>query len=260
MATNRNKIQRISTGSDNLDRLLLGGLETHAVTEFYGPSGVGKTQLCHTLTVNAILNKLQLNKKLDNVIYVDTEAKFRPERLISIAQARGFDLDSDLRISWLSQVLCVKAMTAIQQEAVLKSRIVPLLNAVNESQNKIMLLIVDSVINNYRAEFLFQSTLPERQQKLYQFMSQLQAIAQTFGIVVVVTNQVNNLRKNNTINSSRPTGGKIMNHASTYRISLEQLTGSNRTIARIAKSSYHQESEAYFMVTEKGVEDIPGLH
>jgi RecA/RadA recombinase len=79
MGCNRNKIQRISTGSDNLDRLLLGGLETHAVTEFYGPSGVGKTQLCHTLTANAILNKLQLNKKLDNVVYVDTEAKFRPE-------------------------------------------------------------------------------------------------------------------------------------------------------------------------------------
>jgi RecA/RadA recombinase len=102
MGRNRNNIERISTGSDSLDGLLLGGLETHAVTEFYGPSGVGKTQLCHTLTVNAILNKLQLNKKLDNVIYVDTEAKFRPERLISIAQARGFGLDSDLRISWLS--------------------------------------------------------------------------------------------------------------------------------------------------------------
>jgi DNA repair protein RadA len=206
---------------------------------------------------------MQQNKKLDNVVYMDTEAKFRPERLISIAQARGFDLDLDLGSNWLSNVLCVNAMTALQQELILKNRIMPLLNTQkesrNENQNKIVLLIIDSVINNYRAEFLGQSTLPERQQKLYQFMSQLQAIAQTFGIAVVVTNQVNNLRKNGIINSSRPAGGNIMNNTSTYRILLDRLTGSNRTIARIAKSSYHKESEAYFMLTRKGIEDIPGL-
>ncbi|MGH9983477.1 MAG: DNA repair and recombination protein RadA, partial [Nitrososphaeraceae archaeon] len=172
MGSNRNKILRISTGSASLDRLLLGGVETHAVTEFYGPSGVGKTQLCHTLTMNSILNKMQQTKKLDKVIYMDTEAKFRPERLISIAQARGFDLDSDLRTNWLSNVYRVNALTAHEQELLLKNRIVPLLNTQNENengnQNKIVLLIVDSVIHNYRAEFLGQNALPQRQQKLYQ--------------------------------------------------------------------------------------------
>ena len=207
---------------------------------------------------------MQQTKKLDKVIYMDTEAKFRPERLISIAQARGFDLDSDLRTNWLSNVLCVNAMTVLQQELILKNRIVPLLTTQNENENEnrniIALLIVDSVIHNYRAEFLGQNTLPDRQQKLYQFMNQLSCIAQAYGIAVVVTNQVNNPCKNNIMNSSRPTGGNIMNHTSSYRISLERLTGSNRTIARIVKSSYHKESEAYFMLTEKGIEDIPGLY
>ena len=45
------KISRISTGSDNLDDLLLGGIETHAITEFYGAAGLGKTQMCHTFAV-----------------------------------------------------------------------------------------------------------------------------------------------------------------------------------------------------------------
>jgi DNA repair protein RadA len=201
---------------------------------------------------------MQPNKKLGKAVYIDTEAKFRPERLISIAQARDFDLDSDLRTNWLSNVLCVNAMTVLQQELILKKRIIPLLNTQNENQNKIVLLIVDSVIHNYRAEFLGQSTLPERQQKLYRFMNQLSCIAQEYSLAVVVTNQVNNSCKNNTMNNSRPTGGNIMNHTSTYRISLERLTGRNRTIARIVKSSYHKESEAYFMLTEKGIEDIPG--
>lgn len=196
-------------------------------------------------------------------MYIDTEAKFRPERLISIAQARGFDPDSDLGTNWLSNVLCVNAMTALQQELILKNRIVPLLNAQNENENgnrnKMVLLIVDSVIHNYRAEFLGQNSLPKRQQKLYQFMNQLSCIAEAYGIAVVVTNQVNNSCNYNIMNSSRPTGGNIMNHTSTYRISLERLAGSNRIIAKIVKSSYHMESEAYFMLTEKGIEDIPGL-
>ncbi|MGH9987653.1 MAG: DNA repair and recombination protein RadA, partial [Nitrososphaeraceae archaeon] len=127
------------------------------------------------------------------------------------------------------------------------------------NQNKIVLLIVDSVIHNYRAEFLGQNALPQRQQKLYQFMIQLSYIAQAYGIAVFVTNQVNNFCKNNILNSSRPTGGNMMNHTSTYRISLERLADSNRTIARIIKSSYHTQSKAYFMLTGKGIEDIPGL-
>ncbi|MGH3452652.1 MAG: hypothetical protein ACRDQW_18505 [Haloechinothrix sp.] len=176
------KVHRISTGSSSLDRLLCGGIETHALTEFYGPSGVGKTQLCHTLTVNSVLIRMQQTKELDKVVYMDTEAKFRPERLVSIAQARGFDLNSDLGTSLLSNVLYVNAMTALQQELILKNRIVPLLNTQNENENenrnKIVLLVVDSVIHNYRAEFVGQNSLPKRQQKLYQFMNQLSCIAQ----------------------------------------------------------------------------------
>ena len=38
-------IERISTGSKSLDNLLCGGIETKAVTEFYGPYATGKTQL-----------------------------------------------------------------------------------------------------------------------------------------------------------------------------------------------------------------------
>ena len=49
----RKKVRRLSTGCESLDQLLYGGIDTHAVTEFYGPSGVGKTQLCYTLSAIA---------------------------------------------------------------------------------------------------------------------------------------------------------------------------------------------------------------
>jgi RecA/RadA recombinase len=39
----RRAILRCSTGSRALDELLLGGIETQAVTEFYGELGSGKS-------------------------------------------------------------------------------------------------------------------------------------------------------------------------------------------------------------------------
>ena len=70
----RKKVLRLSTGSNSLDQLLFGGIETHAVTEFYGLSGVGKTQVCYTLLVIAAGNE-----KDGKVLYIDTEHKFRPK-------------------------------------------------------------------------------------------------------------------------------------------------------------------------------------
>ncbi len=49
----RKSLLRCSTGSKSLDELLLGGIETQAITEFYGEFGSGKSQICHTLCVTA---------------------------------------------------------------------------------------------------------------------------------------------------------------------------------------------------------------
>src|ERR687892_640791 len=98
------QIKRISTGSKKLDDLLLGGIETHAITEFYGAPGSGKTQMCYTLAVMAAQNE-----KNEKVIYIDTEGKFRPERLVTIACLRGLDISTKM---WLSNILHVNAMTS----------------------------------------------------------------------------------------------------------------------------------------------------
>jgi RecA/RadA recombinase len=118
---------------------------------------------------------------------------------------------------------------------------------------------VDSIINNYRAEFSDAPVLSERQQRLYQFMCKLSSIAQSYGIAVVVTNQVNYSAHSDT---AKPTGGNIMAHSSTYRISLRRLHPDHNTnssvkiVAKIAVSLYHHENQAYFMLSEKGIEDI----
>lgn len=70
-------IQRISTGSQRFDNLLAGGIETKAVTQFYGQSGSGKTQICHILC--SIVPQNKSSGGLDaKSIYIDTEESFRP--------------------------------------------------------------------------------------------------------------------------------------------------------------------------------------
>jgi DNA repair protein RadA len=79
---------RCSTGSRALDELLLGGIETQAVTEFYGEFGSGKSQICRTLSATA-RQSTDSGGMDSGVIYIDTEGTFRPERVEQIARTRG---------------------------------------------------------------------------------------------------------------------------------------------------------------------------
>jgi DNA repair protein RadA len=234
------EVERISTGAKSLDNLLCGGIESKPVTEFYGESGSGKTQLCHTLCVIAPQEKCKggVNGK---AIYIDTEGKFRPERILAVAKCRGFDVDYTL-----ANILCVRTMISQQQESYIHK-----LQSVMDKDNSIKLLIVDSVTNNYRAKFSAVYAFAERQKRLYKFMCGLSSLAQRYNIAVVVTNQVNFSGR---LGAASPSGGSIMTHASTYRISLKRLR--NNIAAKIVSSPYHPENGTYMMINEKGIDDV----
>ena len=101
----RQLMLRCSTGSKALDDLLFGGIETQAVTEFYGEFGSGKSQICHTLC--AIATQHTGSGGLDGgIIYIDTEGTFRPERLEQIARARGLDHRQVLRSVSVCKIYC----------------------------------------------------------------------------------------------------------------------------------------------------------
>jgi DNA repair protein RadA len=235
------KRDRITTGSNNFDELLGGGIETRAVTEVYGEFGTGKTQLCHTLCVTAQQepNEGGLASK---AIYIDTENTFRPERIASIAQARGLDPH---RI--LERVIVAKAYNSAHQELIIEET-----GPVVE-ENKIRLVILDSAVAHYRAEFLGRGTLSERQQRLNKFMHILVRMADTYELAVVVTNQIQSTPDAIFGDVVRPTGGNVVAHTSTYRIYLKR-SGKNR-IARMVDSPYHAEKEIVFSLSDRGISD-----
>jgi DNA repair protein RadA len=237
----RKNEDRISIGSKNLNELFGGGIETKSVTEIYGEYGTGKTQICHTLCVLVNLDKSKGGLKA-GALYIDTENTFRPERIASIAQARNLDPD---RI--LDNILVAKAYNSAHQELIIEQT-GPVIDS-----NNIRLLIVDSAVAHYRAEFLGRATLAERQQKLNKFMHILLRIAETYAVAVVATNQIQSSPDSLFGDPFRPTGGHVVAHTSTYRVYLKR-SGKNR-IARMVDSPYHPEREVLFTLSERGVED-----
>jgi DNA repair protein RadA len=220
------------------------GIETGAVTEFYGAARTGKTQICFNLSV-----MVQQDQSKDGLsgkaLFIDTENTFSPERIRSIAHARDLDIDKVLDNIFLAPV-----QHTLEQEITIEG-----FESIITTYTNIKLVIVDSVIRHYRVEFPGRSMLPERQQKLNIFMHQLSRIAATHRIAVVVTNQVQTSPDGLYNTHPQPTGGNVMAHTSTHRVCLRP-SGENRT-AKLVDSPYHPVNEVRFTITERGVEDIP---
>ena len=101
--------ERFPTGSKHLDDLLSGGLETGAITQFYGSPNSGKTHLCHLLCV-VLPSQYQ-------AIYIDTEGTFRKGKVESIVQARGLDSKSILQNIQVAQPKNTKQQESCIEEA-----------------------------------------------------------------------------------------------------------------------------------------------
>ncbi len=239
----RKSIERISTGAHNLDGLFGGGIETGAITELYGEFGSGKTQICHTLSVVVQLPKDKGG--LDgSTIYIDTENTFRPERIAEIAENKDLD---PLKV--MERIIVARAYNSSHQELLLRE-----VGKYIESE-KVRLIIVDSVTSHYRSDFPGRGTLAERQQRLNGFMHQLLRTAEMYNVAAVVTNQVQSSPDTFFGDPTKPAGGHVLAHMSTYRVYLRK-SGKVR-VARMVDSPYMAEREVVFMVTEKGIEDAP---
>ena len=238
----RKDLKRLNLGSSNLDTLLGGGHETQAITEFVGEFGTGKSQICMTASIRTQLpeEKGGLNGK---VLFIDTEGTFAAQRVYQIAQASGHDPEKILEGIIYSrvynsdhQILSVDHAFKVCQE------------------ENIKLMIVDSVMSHFRGEYIGRESLAERQQRLNSHLHKLARIAQTLNLAVIITNQVQANPQAFFGDPTRPAGGNILAHASTHRVMLRKASGGIR-VAKVFDSPYLPESEAYFQITEKGVED-----
>nr|XP_022907843.1 meiotic recombination protein DMC1/LIM15 homolog [Onthophagus taurus] len=241
----RKQVFKLSTGSIAFDKLIGGGIEAMSITEVFGEFRTGKTQLSHTLCVTTQMpgpNGYIGGK----VIFIDTEHTFRPNRLRSIAER--FDLNQE---TVLDNILYARAYNSEHQSELLDQVSLKL----HEEAGVFKLLIIDSIMATFRVDYSGRAEIFERQHKLAQMMSKLQKMSEEFNIAVLITNQISSNFSKDQLATTKPTGGNILAHASTSRISLSNAEGSVR-IARVFDSPDMEEAEVRFRITSGGIDDV----
>lgn len=240
----RQNVRRLTTGSGQIDELLGGGLETQTITEFYGEYGVGKSILCHQLAVNVQLpeEKGGLN---GSALYIDTENTFRPEWIVRIASTLKLD-----PVQAAKNIIYSEAFNSDHQTLLLEKADKVI------QDNKIKLIIIDSLTSHFRSEYLGREMLAERQQKLNSHLHRLVRLARAFNACAVVTNQVMSKPDQFFAMAIEPVGGHIVSHTSHTRVFLRRTVSGPVRICRLISSPYLPEGERIFKITEEGIKDI----
>eukprot|EP00618_Florenciella_parvula_P024345 CAMPEP_0119475812 /NCGR_PEP_ID=MMETSP1344-20130328/6560_1 /TAXON_ID=236787 /ORGANISM="Florenciella parvula, Strain CCMP2471" /LENGTH=399 /DNA_ID=CAMNT_0007509423 /DNA_START=23 /DNA_END=1222 /DNA_ORIENTATION=- len=225
----------ITTGSTALDELLQGGIETGSLTEIFGEFRTGKTQLCHTLCVTCQLPTEQGGGE-GKAMYIDTEGCFRPKNLVAIANRFGVNEEQVLE-----NVVYARAHNSESQMELLKQA------SALMSEDRFVLLVVDSATAHFRTDYVGRGELSERQMQLGQFLRQLQRLASEYGLAVILSNQVvaNPDGMSFAKDATKPIGGNIIAHASHTRLQLRKGRGENR-VCKVYDSPSIPESDATF--------------
>jgi DNA repair protein RadA len=241
----RKHMMKCKTGSHEFDRIMGGGIETGVITEFIGEFGSGKTQICYTLSVLA-QRPSEEGGLGGRVCVIDTEGTFLPERIVQIAQSRGYDPQEIL-----SNVLIARAYNSDHQIMLVKN-----LPQVCQ-EHDIKLVIVDSMIGHFRGEYIGRGTLAERQQKIGGVLGNLLRVAEAFNLAVVLTNQVQAKPDQAYGDPNKPAGGHVMAHACTHRVYLRKGRANTRLV-QVIDSPYLPEEKIRIAVTEAGICDEDG--
>lgn len=245
MLQKRKNIRKISTGSEKLDALLGGGVESMSITEAFGEFRTGKTQLCHTLAVTAQLPREEGGGG-GKVIFIDAEGTFRPEKIVKIAER--FDIDPE---DALKNIVYARAYTTEYQANLIT------LAAAKMMEEEYALVIVDSIMALFRVDYSGRGELSDRQRMLGKTLSKLMKLAEQFNVAVLLTNHVMSdpgATMTFTADPKKPIGGHVLAHASTTRLYLRKGKGDCR-VCKIYDAPNLPESDAVFRLSDAGITD-----
>jgi len=160
----------ISTGLQKLDKFLRGGIPNGVITDIYGASGTGKTQLLMQICVNAIRNG-------DKVLYQDTTGNFRPERILEIQRQQDPSFD-------ILEKITVSRITNTSEQ--IKS-----IDFLNDSD--FSALIIDNITDLFSYEYPKEDSIFEKNSLFMKYIYNLSRIAIDKKIPVVMTNMIRNI-------------------------------------------------------------------
>lgn len=157
----------ISTGINKLDGLLGGGIRGGMITDIFGATGTGKTQLTMQISINSLSDGGQ-------VLFLDTTGKFRPERMLDLIKIRN--LDPNL----LDRVKVARITNSAEQ--------IKFLSKIKE--NDYSLVVIDNVTDLFSFEYKKDDQILEKNAAFMQYMHELSSISIEKKLPIVITNIV----------------------------------------------------------------------
>ena len=157
----------ISTGIKKIDQFLDGGIKNGIITDIFGATGTGKTQLAIQISINSLLQG-------GSVLFQDTTGKFRPERMLDLIKSR--DLDPNL----LDGVKVARITNTSEQ--------IKYLSKIKE--NGFSLVIIDNITDLFSYEFSKEDQNLEKNIIFMQYMHDLSLIAIQKKLPIIVINMI----------------------------------------------------------------------
>ncbi|WP_020221897.1 DNA repair and recombination protein RadA [Halarchaeum acidiphilum] len=266
----REQIGKLSWNISEVDDLLGGGVETQSITEVYGEFGAGKSQVTHQLAVNVQLPEEHGGLE-GSAVFIDSEDTFRPERIDDMVRGLDADVIEDtmelhgieegsadseadldaLLESILDKIHVAKAFNSNHQ-ILLAEKAKEVAQENEDTEWPVRLLCVDSLTAHFRAEYVGRGELADRQQKLNKHLHDLLRVGDLHNTAVVITNQVQSNPDSFFGDPTKPIGGNILGHTSTFRIYLRKSKGDKR-IVKLVDAPNLADGEAVMRVQDGGL-------
>ena len=163
----------ISTGLQQLDKFLYGGIPSSAITDIYGGNGTGKTQFLLQISINAIKNN-------GNVLYFDTTGGFRPERILEMQKNQNLNMD-------ILDKITVSRLTNTSEQ----------INSIkNIGHNQFSLIVIDNITDLFSYEYKTNESIFKKNSLFMKHMHDLSSFALDNNIPIIITNMIRNIDKN----------------------------------------------------------------
>jgi DNA repair protein RAD51 len=163
----------IKTGLEKLDDILGGGIKNGTITDIFGASGTGKTQLVLQIMVNSLLDG-------GTIFYQDTTGTFRPERLLDLFKPKGLDP------IFLDKVTVGRITNTSEQIA----------NISKISESNFSLVIIDNITDLFSFEYSKEEQMREKTNQFAKYMKELSNVVFEKKIPIIIVNMVRKIGEN----------------------------------------------------------------
>lgn len=210
----------IKSGISEIDQFLKGGFQAGFITDIFGSSASGKSQLVYQICANAVMNNV-------SVLFQDTKGEFRPERILEILKNNNKDEN-------LLEKITVFRITNTSEQ----------ISSLSSIQHKFSLVIIDNVSELFSFEFNKDEKSFEKNKLFMKYMHDLANLSIQLNIPIIITNMIRNVEDREIENLE-----KAINPFTHIKIHLKKNGNSiNGELSTIDKKSNFS-----FVISNKGV-------